>query len=40
MYQDEYYPKFLVDKVKGELLKVIYILENSKRDTETIQAKF
>lgn len=39
MYQDEYYPKFLVDKVKDELLKVICILENGERDTETIQAK-
>ena len=23
MYQDDYYPAFLVDKVKGELQKVI-----------------
>ena len=26
MYQDEYYPDFLVDKVKGELQKVIGLL--------------
>ena len=28
MYQDEYYPDFLVDKVKDELQKVIDLLES------------
>ena len=27
MYQDDYYPDFLVDKVKDELQKVIDLLE-------------
>ena len=27
MYQDDYYPAFLVDKVKDELQKVIALLE-------------
>ena len=27
MYQDDYYPVFLVDKVKDELQKVIQLLE-------------
>ena len=34
MYQDEYYPNFLVDKVKDELQKAINLLE-----TEIIQKK-
>ena len=29
MYQDDYYPTFLVDKVKDELQKVIDLLELS-----------
>ena len=28
MYQDDYYPVFLVDKVKDELQKVIDLLES------------
>lgn len=40
MYQDEYYPNFLVDKVKGELQKVIDLLETGETDTEVIQAKW
>ena len=39
MYQDEYYPDFLVDKVKAELQKVIDILERGETDTEVIQEK-
>lgn len=39
MYRDEYYPDFLVDKVNGELQKVIDLLETGETDTETIQAK-
>ncbi len=37
MYQDEYYPAFLVDKLKGELQKVIDLLESGETDTEVIQ---
>ncbi len=39
LYQDEYYPDFLVDKVKGELQKVIGQLENGETDTGVIQEK-
>lgn len=39
MYQDEYYPNFLVDNVKGELQKVIYLLEKGEKNTEIIQEK-
>ncbi len=39
MYQDEYYPDFLVDKVKSELQKVIDLLETGETDTEVIQEK-
>ena len=39
MYQDEYYPDFLVDKVKAELQKVIDLLESGETDTEVIQEK-
>ncbi|MBR1442636.1 MAG: hypothetical protein IJ583_03795 [Firmicutes bacterium] len=39
MYQDEYFPDFLVDKVKNEIQKVIEILENGETDTEVIQTK-
>lgn len=39
MYQDEYYPNFLVDKVKDELQKVIDLLESGETNTETVQGK-
>ena len=39
MYRDEYYQNFLVDKVKGELQKVIDLLETGETDTEVIQEK-
>lgn len=39
MYQDGYYPDFLVDKVKAELQKVIDLLERGETDTEFIQEK-
>lgn len=39
MYQDEYYPDFLVDKVKNKLQKVIDLLESGKTDTEAVQEK-
>ena len=31
MYQDEYYPDFLMDKVKSELQKVIDLLETTEK---------
>lgn len=37
MYQDDYYPAFLVDKVKDELQKVIDLLEGGETDTEVVQ---
>ena len=37
MYQDEYYPDFLVDRVKEELQKVIGLLESGETDTEAVQ---
>ena len=37
MYQDEYYPDFLVDKVRGELQKVIDLLKSGETDTEAVQ---
>ena len=37
MYQDNYYPDFLVDKVKDELQKVIDLLEGGETDTEAVQ---
>lgn len=39
MYQDEYYPDFLVDKVKAEITKVIELLESGESDVEIIQGK-
>ena len=37
MYQDDYYPDSLVDKVKDELQKVIDLLENGETDPEVVQ---
>ena len=39
MYQDEYYPDFLVDKVKAQLQKVIDLLESGETDREAVQEK-
>ncbi len=39
MYRDEYFPDFLVDKVKDELQKVIALLESDETDAEVIQEK-
>lgn len=39
MYIDKYYPDFLVDKVKAELVKVVEFLEQGNQDIEEIQAK-
>ena len=41
MYQDDYYPAFLVNKVKDELQKksriVIVLLESGETDTDAVQ---
>lgn len=39
MYQDKYYPDFIVNKVKDEIQKVIELLENGETDIEIIQGK-
>lgn len=40
MYKDDYFPDFLVDKIKGLMQKVIEILETGERNLETIQNAF
>ena len=37
MYQDDYYPNFLVDKIRNELQKVIDLLETGENDINIIQ---
>lgn len=39
MVEDDYYPKFLVKKVKDCITPVIALLESGERDKEVIQAK-
>lgn len=39
MYQDEYFPDFLVDKVRNQVQKVIGFLETGESDGEKIQEK-
>ncbi len=40
MYQDGYFPDFLVDKVKDLIQDVIAFLETGENDLEKIQKKF
>lgn len=40
MYQDSYYPKFLVDKIKDLLEQIVRYLEQGPRPLEDIQVKF
>jgi hypothetical protein len=40
MYNDEYYPKFLVDKIKCLLIEGVKLLENGEQNIEIIQKKF
>ena len=40
MYQDEYFPGFLVDKIKRLIQNVIGFLETGERDLKLIQHKF
>ena len=39
MYSDEYFPDFLVDKVKALLMELVSYLETGVKDTEQIQTK-
>ena len=39
MYEDEYFPNFLVDKVRDELQKIIDLLENGETDAEAVQGQ-
>lgn len=39
MYKDDYYPKFLVDKIKALIEQVVLYLESGETDTEKIQKK-
>lgn len=39
MYQDDYFPDFLVDKIKKSIQNVIVFLENGENDLEKIQHK-
>lgn len=38
MYQDDYYPDFLVDKISALLRKVVALLENDETDLKVIQS--
>lgn len=40
MYQDEFFPDFLVDKIKEIVQDVILFLETGEKDLEKIQHKF
>ena len=40
MYQDEYFPDFLVDKIKTLIQNVIIFLESGELDLQKIQEKF
>lgn len=40
MYQDDYFPDFLVDKIKMLIQNVIDLLETEEKDLEIIQGKF
>lgn len=39
MYEDHYYPKFLVDKLKYILMQLVLYLDSGKRKKEEIQEK-
>lgn len=40
MYNDDYFPNFLVDKVKVEIVKVVKLLQTGETDLATIQTAF
>lgn len=40
MYNDDYYPKFLVDKVKNCIVEIVHFLEKGEyKDLEEVQEK-
>ncbi|MGE6256939.1 DUF5713 family protein [Heyndrickxia sporothermodurans] len=39
MYNDSYYPTFLVDKLKGLLQEIVLYLEEAERTIEEVQTK-
>ncbi|CAK21773.1 hypothetical protein HBP72_10740 [Listeria welshimeri] len=39
MYQDSFFPPFLVDKIKQYILDTVQFLEQGNHDTEAIQGK-
>jgi len=40
MYEDEYFPNFLVDKVKALIIDVVNYLESGEHSLDDIQSKF
>ncbi len=40
MYEDGYFPDFLVDKIKALIMDVIAVLEKGERDLTVIQKEF
>ena len=40
MYGDDYFPEFLVDKVRDLFADAVKFLETGERDVDAIQAKF
>ena len=40
MYNDEYFPRFLVDKIKVLMMEGVQLLESGETDIERIQEKF
>jgi hypothetical protein len=40
MYNDSYFPRFLTDKVRDEIVKVVKYLEEESHTTDEIQKKF
>lgn len=39
MYVSNYYPDFLVDKIKDEIFRLVHFLETGTKDLEAIQEK-
>lgn len=40
MYEDSYFPQYLVDKIKWQLIRLIEFLETDERDKDILQEKF
>ena len=40
MYDDDYFPNFLVDKIKSYIVNVVQYLESGKHSIDDIQTKF